>query len=140
MLPISLFLFLQTFISSSNAVSEKQTILDQATPGLTFQLRHLHALLPDGSQSLFSNVDSFHSFSFSDQLLQTNSIMVHKPRFVDSDKWTLNVDHWELEPVLVPNVSDRATLYELAKMCNNAYFKPDEEKWYNLGGRWEVGR
>src|ERR1700754_1546226 len=111
MLPKSSLLFLSTFFVNYYVAGAQQAILEQATPGLTFQLRHLHALLPDNSQSLFAHVDSLYSLADPDQILQTNTLLVHKPQFLDIH--TLNVGHWDLRPVLAPNISDRATLLEL---------------------------
>jgi hypothetical protein len=136
MLPKSLLLLISALTTSYNGVDGQQVVLEQATPGLTFQLRHVHASLPDSSRSLFADVDPKLSFQDSDQFLQTNNIMLHKPRFLDAP--SLNVGHWDLEPVLAPNVSDRATLLELAKMTKNAYFEPDDKEWYDLKGRWKV--
>jgi len=48
----------------------------------------------------------------------------------------LGVDGWDLRATLAPNVSDRATLLELAKMTHNAYFEPSDKEWHDIGGNW----
>ncbi|KAJ7024751.1 alpha/beta-hydrolase [Mycena alexandri] len=44
----------------------------------------------------------------------------------------------EEEEVTAPDVEERATLLELAKMSNNAYVDPDDTAWYELGANWTV--
>lgn len=144
MLPKSFLVPVSTLLAFNYVSLAQQVVLEQTSPSLTFQLRHLHAMLPDGSQSLFADVNPVR-VSSNEQFLvpgviQTSPTIVHKPRFVDSERGrrVLDVERWEMELVLAPDVSDRTTMHELSKMCNNAYFEPDEEKWYNLGGRWDV--
>ncbi|EJT96502.1 alpha/beta-hydrolase [Dacryopinax primogenitus] len=43
---------------------------------------------------------------------------------------------WDEDVVLLPDVSDRETLLELAKMTSNAYSAPADKDWYDLGHRW----
>lgn len=137
--------------SVSNAESSIEMTV--ATPSLGFQLRHVHALLPDGSYSLFKDVPSHHQGSYppcsssermskTERMLHTIPMMVPKPHFIhpssDNRRKAFDIERWESKSVLAPNVSDRWTLYELAKMCNNAYHEPHDDKWYDLGGRYHV--
>jgi len=43
---------------------------------------------------------------------------------------------WEEHEILAPDTSDRSTVMELARMTGNAYFKPDDKGWYDVGGQW----
>jgi putative lipase involved disintegration of autophagic bodies len=43
---------------------------------------------------------------------------------------------WQESDILGPNVTERETLLTLAKMTNNAYNKPTDEEWYDLGSDW----
>jgi len=43
---------------------------------------------------------------------------------------------WNEDDVDGPAVDKRETVLALAKMTNNAYLKPDEAGWYDLGGNW----
>ncbi|KAJ2819258.1 putative lipase atg15 [Coemansia erecta] len=49
-------------------------------------------------------------------------------------KWMYYVD----DGLLVPNVSDKATLVHLARMVANAYQPTDSETWEPLGDRWDA--
>lgn len=144
MLPKGLLQFLSILIINVNIIWAQQVILEQATPGLKFQLRHLHAALPDNSRSLFANVDPSDSLipleSLQEQLVQTNFINVPKPRFTNgkAKRRSLAVDGWDLRTTLAPNVSDRGTLFELAKMTHNAYFEPSDKEWHDIGDNWIV--
>jgi hypothetical protein len=142
MLPKGFLPILSLFFVNFNLAWSQQVILKDATPGLTFQLRHLHAALPDSSRSLFANVNLGQSLanlgSEQHQILHTNSLMVHKPRLRNGERSEreLKVEGWDFQPVLAPNISDRKTLYELSKMTHNAYFEPSDKEWYGIGGNW----
>jgi lipase ATG15 len=43
---------------------------------------------------------------------------------------------WDEGDVPGPAIDKRETVLALAKMTNNAYLKPDEAGWYDLGGNW----
>ncbi|KAJ2408110.1 putative lipase atg15 [Coemansia sp. RSA 2526] len=49
-------------------------------------------------------------------------------------KWMYYVD----DGLLVPNVTDKATLVHIARMVANAYQPTDSETWENLGDRWDA--
>ncbi|KAJ2662969.1 putative lipase atg15 [Coemansia sp. RSA 1199] len=49
-------------------------------------------------------------------------------------KWMYYVD----DGLLVPNVTDKATLVHIARMVANAYQPTDSETWERLGDRWDA--
>ena len=130
------------------------------SPPLKFELRHLHAVSSSSATVLFSDVSSpelLQTHTLSDPSgstkatysIHTNSIKTHRPSSFASfsnarlrslrfgkNEW---VD-WEEDEILGPNVDNRETLLELAKMTNNAYLEPDETGWYALNGTWNVVR
>ncbi|KAJ6545095.1 alpha/beta-hydrolase [Mycena vulgaris] len=118
-------------------------------PPLTFELRHLHAVSPT-AHVVFSDVPRRAGIlSANTHTLQTRAISSFKPpsfalhaqaraqsmRFGQS---LLQDFPWEKEEVPAPDVEDRVTLLELAKMSNNAYVDPDDPAWYELGANWTV--
>lgn len=48
---------------------------------------------------------------------------------------------WDEDEVPGPDVEDRETLLELAKMTSNSYIQSGEVGWYNMSDEWRnVGR
>jgi putative lipase involved disintegration of autophagic bodies len=43
---------------------------------------------------------------------------------------------WEEHEILAPDTTHRPTVMELARITGNAYFKPGDKGWYEVGGRW----
>ena len=120
---------------------------------LQFELRHLHAVSPD-ARVVFSDVHSADVRALAaatgdptSYVLRPQRVRAHRPssqdafqrarvrsmRFGESEL----VD-WDKVEVEGPDVGDRETLLELAKMTNNAYLSPGEQGWYDLGDNWTV--
>ncbi|KDQ18696.1 hypothetical protein BOTBODRAFT_29072 [Botryobasidium botryosum FD-172 SS1] len=117
-------------------------------PELTLSLRHLHAVSPT-NDIVFADVahpalapQSAHHNSHS---LRTRSTRVHRPRSQEAFKSarlrslrkqeSQNVD-WDEDEVDGPDVTDRATLLELAKMTYDSYITPADPDWYEIGDEW----
>jgi putative lipase involved disintegration of autophagic bodies len=45
---------------------------------------------------------------------------------------------WGDDEIDMPDLSDRLTVLELAKISGNAYFRPDSKSWYSIDGRWNA--
>ncbi|KAF9496751.1 alpha/beta-hydrolase [Pleurotus eryngii] len=134
---------------------------------LQFQLRHLHAVSPSAHvvfsdvtphstsrrSVLYDNITTPESLSPSTQTtysLQTRPLRTHRLKSFQShsearsrslryQESTPAFQLWdEPEEVDGPDVENRQTLLELAKMTNNAYLEPDQDGWYDLDGPWNV--
>ena len=116
---------------------------------LRFELRHLHAVSPD-ARVVFSDVPpSARGLNGEPESygLRPRTVKTHRPASMDAfhrararsmrfrETEAIGWDEIEVEG---PDVEDRETLLELAKMTNNAYLAPDEQGWYDLGGNWTV--
>lgn len=103
------------------------------SPTLQFELRHQHGV-SDTSRVVLSDVKS--SDLISDTFtISTRRTKIHKPSF-QSDFARGSDITWDSTDVTGPDVQDRNTLLLLAKMANNAYTKPSESDWYDLGTGW----
>lgn len=79
--------------------------------------------------------------------LRTRTQTVHQPRSIQDvyrarDR-SLRLQEsepieWVKKEVLVPDVTDRETLREMAKMTGNAYAKRGHSNWYNMTMRWNT--
>jgi lipase ATG15 len=118
-------------------------------PRLQFQLRHAHAL-HDGHRVIFSDYDKnsnalgplFEETVFS---LKTRNITTYTPpsyaAIAEARRLSIHAMQspdfrWDEEDVVGPNTEDRETLLLMAKMSNNAYYKPTDAEWYDLGPAW----
>lgn len=45
---------------------------------------------------------------------------------------------WGDEEIESPDLTDRPTVLELAKMAGNAYLRPDSKNWYDIDNRWNA--
>ncbi|KAJ7285296.1 alpha/beta-hydrolase [Mycena rebaudengoi] len=144
MLPAALTTLLASLLSLLTDSPDVQTV---PPPALTFELRHLHAVSP-AAHVVFSDVPQRAG------LLAANSHTVHTrpirafkpPSFAlhaaaraRSMRFGESLDlPWDEEEIPAPDVEDRLTLLELAKMSNNAYVEPEDPAWYELGANWTV--
>jgi hypothetical protein len=115
------------------------------TAELAFNLVHSISTAPSshrGPHILFR--DEHPPDSLTRTPLRTNRINVHCPRkqslvnqysFVSS-----GLDDWDSIEVDAPDVEDRLTLLELAKMTGNAYAKKGQKNWYDVGQNWNMVR
>ena len=113
-----------------------------ATTPLRFQLRHQHAI-SNTSRVIFSDI--FLSFVPEVYRVDTRHITSYRPTsFLSFSNARLrsmrhaqnDASIWQESDILGPNVTERETLLTLAKMTNNAYNKPTDEEWYDLGSGW----
>ncbi|KAJ7471489.1 alpha/beta-hydrolase [Mycena galericulata] len=118
-------------------------------PTLSFELRHLHAVSPS-AHVVFADVpqragilgDNSHA-------LKTRTIRSYRPpsfalhaQARAQSMWfgqsLLQDFPWEEDEISAPDVEDRVSLLELAKMSNNAYVDLNDTAWYELGANWTV--
>ncbi|KAJ7067243.1 alpha/beta-hydrolase [Mycena amicta] len=119
-------------------------------PSLRFELRHLHAVSASDAHVVFADVPTrFQSSSSQTTALKTRTITTFKPpsfalhaaarrQSMSFGQSLLFEFPWDEEEIIAPDVDDRETLLELAKMSNNAYVDPDDGAWYELGANWTV--
>ncbi|KAF8842632.1 alpha/beta-hydrolase [Paxillus ammoniavirescens] len=122
----------------------------QATPRISFQLRHHHAVT-NSSHVIFSDVRPSQLISHSlkapadphTYTVDTSHLVAYKPssysafrsaRLRSIQQGQNDGNLWEGVEVLGPDVTDRETLLALAKMSNNAYYAGKEAGWYDIDG------
>jgi len=162
MLLTSVASFLVPFFSwlsgdSSSRRNELQTINDPSV--LQFELRHLHAVSSSSNSAhiIFADISSQalkamgsndtsgstkSTYSVRTRLGKTfrpSSFAAHERARLRSLRFGENewLD-WDEEETIGPDVENRETLLELAKMTNNAYVAPDDPAWYDLGEGWNT--
>jgi len=79
--------------------------------------------------------------------LKTRPVTVYRPKSLDAHERARfrSLHHGETEPieweeaiVSGPDVGDRHTLSQLARMTANAYQLPGHKNWYELDASWDV--
>ncbi|KAF8176581.1 alpha/beta-hydrolase [Mycena galopus ATCC 62051] len=148
MLPAALTTLLVS-LTSLFTDSPVETAPASSPPALSFELRHLHAV-SSSAHVVFADVPQRTGIlSENSHTLQTRTISSWKPpSFALHAKARAQSMHfgqsllqdfpWEEDEVTAPDVEDRNTLLELAKMSNNAYVDFNETGWYQLGANWSV--
>ncbi|KAF9410116.1 putative lipase atg15 [Podila epigama] len=58
--------------------------------------------------------------------------------FRTNGETSIGPEAWTKETVAAPDVTDRETILQLAKMNYNSYTEVDSPGWYDLEGRWTV--
>ncbi|KAK7690450.1 hypothetical protein QCA50_005548 [Cerrena zonata] len=118
-----------------------------------FQLRHYHTITAD-AQILFHDAPEDLSDSIRLPLspnpsytIKTKRTTSHKPQSYEDYLYARSLSiqgepyreiQWAEDDIIAPDVENRQTLLELAKMTNNAYLEPGEAGWYELSGEWNV--
>ncbi|KLO19678.1 alpha/beta-hydrolase [Schizopora paradoxa] len=122
--------------------SENDNAPNVANPKLKFELRHAHAITND-SRIIFADVAT--SFQAAEHIVGTRSIMTHRPQSFTAfskararmrDLMESDANLWQSSETVAPDVQDRDTLLELAKMTSNAYFSKDDKSWRPLSPYW----
>ncbi|KAG8719785.1 putative lipase atg15 [Ceratobasidium sp. 395] len=105
---------------------------------------HESTLAPDGDsvQTTF-----FTPPTSGTHTLRTRAQTVYQPRFPSDiqrirersfrSQQSESIE-WEKKEVFAPDVTDRLTLQEMAKMTGNAYARPGHSNWYNMSTRWNT--
>lgn len=135
------------FSQSPLELHEANTPQAQPPPtaaSLTFSLRHVHAV-SRSSNIIFQDVPPSYS-ALSTHSVKTRPTRVHRPssqaNFHRARSRSMHHEEsekldWDEDEVPGPDVEDRETLLELAKMTNNAYIEDrGDATWYNLSDRW----
>jgi len=108
-------------------------------PQLRFELRHEHGL-SKSARTVFSNISPSSGFVSQGFETSVSPVSVHRPSsqsaFSSARFRNAAPLKWNEMVVQGPNVRDRDTLLQLAKMTNNAYSSPMEKDWYDLGPDW----
>jgi hypothetical protein len=143
-------IFLNLFISTKGAASENPGPLPERQ-SLSFSL-DLHrecglglAEVRSPCLSEYAQMDPLGSQSIPSRTLKVRPTTVNRPRsqvglqrarlrslrYSESEKV-----EWETVETLGPDIEDRHTLAQLARMTGNAYALPDRENWYDIEPKW----
>ncbi|KAL6301362.1 alpha/beta-hydrolase [Sparassis latifolia] len=130
-------------------IRDEHSVALTPPPSLQFELRHLHAVSPEGQVAVRDvHHTSLMASGYTPHTVQTQITKSVRPssfaafsrararsiQYRESE----SID-WDEEEVLAPDVQSRLTLLELAKMTNNAYLtEPGDSGWYNLSGAWNT--
>jgi len=131
------FALLSTLLYTTHVQSYPNQVHFQAVQA------HESTLAPDDTvQTTF-----FTPLTSATHTLRTRTQLVHQPRF-PSDIQRIRERslryqqsesiEWVKKEVLAPDVTDRETLREMAKMTGNAYALPGHSNWYNMSMRWNT--
>lgn len=143
----TLFTLLVLALSSTGAAA--QLPLESET--LVFEPRQAHHSEPVDN---VRPTTLFHDLEPQQGLLELPSFrtlkaMIHRPRSKEAfqrarlrsirDGQTERVE-WDEDEVVVPDLTDRSTVLELAKLAGNAYQLHGKRSWYDVDEKWNAVR
>lgn len=145
-------LLLITLLTTCNAAAIHTSTLSGTA--ISFELQHeyrpqLRDDLDDLSQLAFDISDLESAPSSSVVTLQAKPTTVYRPRspagFQHARLRSLRSEEsepveWEEVHVLAPDIEDRHTLSQLARMTGNAYALPGRKNWYDIDAAWNTVR
>ncbi|KAH9939429.1 Alpha/Beta hydrolase protein, partial [Amylocystis lapponica] len=97
-----------------------------------FELRHEHGLSPS-SRVVFSDIASSANLAQPEFSVKSSQLSVYRP---SSPSAFSSARFRGANGNAGPDVRDRESLLQLAKMTNNAYAVPGDKDWYDLGPDW----
>ena len=122
----------------------------QRDDSLRFELRHYHAVGPN-DHVVFSDVPPSAQLTETPYIVRTHSITTYRPSSLDQftsarsysrqvrdRNAAANLLRWDEDEIIGPDIKNRSTVLELAKMTNNAYVEPSSSEWYKLESNWTV--
>lgn len=141
MLPFAHILLVLSLIISS---IHGHPLEDSLTDTWTVELDQQHSVSDDAGQVYFGST-SPHSESSASRTLKAVPTLVYQPawnsayqdaRISSLEQAMSRQVEWIPRTLAAPDVQDRHTLVELAKMAGNAYALPGHSNWYDLDGAW----
>ena len=102
---------------------------------ISFFLRQDHATDINGGDPRLNIEDREDSVPI---VLSAVPTTVYRQRTPAAKRTDIDEVEWYPVEVLAPNVEDRQTLLELAKMTGNAYALPGQKNWYEMDEFWNT--
>lgn len=131
----------------------QNTASESAAPGqhpnaaLSFDLRaeYCHGGLDTSESFFYEQIEQWGYMPSPTFTLRTRPTTVHRPQSqTDLQLARIKSLHtrespkveWETVEVLGPDIEDRQTLVQLARMTGNAYALPGKKNWYDIDPKW----
>lgn len=89
---------------------------------------------PSTQQPLFQSVTLLPDTPVPSWTLKAVPTTIYRPKYMQD----LHHTPWDPIEVLGPDIEDRHTLSQLARMSGNAYALPGQKNWYDLDSAWNI--
>ena len=86
------------------------------------------------NQALFHSIASLPDIPVPSWTLKAVPTTIYRPRYLRDAHLT----PWDPIEVLGPDIEDRHTLSQLARMSGNAYALPGQKNWYEVDSAWNI--
>jgi lipase ATG15 len=96
--------------------------------------RYSHGPSTQHIQPLFHPVTSLPDIPVPSWTLKAVPTTIYRPRSIQD----LHHTPWDRIEVLGPDIEDRHTLSQLARISGNAYALPGQKNWYDIDSAWNV--
>jgi hypothetical protein len=98
--------------------------------------RYNHGPSTQHTETLFDPVTSLPDTPVPSWTLKAVPTTIYRPRSIPDTHHT--VTPWDPIEVLGPDVEDRHTLSQLARISGNAYALPGQSNWYDIDSAWNI--
>jgi lipase ATG15 len=89
---------------------------------------------PNTQDTLFHPIASLPDIPVPSWTLKAVPTTVYRPRYLQD----LHDIPWDLIEVLGPDIEDKHTLSQLARISGNAYALPGQKNWYDIDSAWNT--
>jgi lipase ATG15 len=127
-LPLDLFLAISLVASVAAKPRSVPVVLRPAH-------RYDHGPSSQYTQPLFRPITSLPDTPVPSWTLKAVPTTIYRPKSVHDLQHT---PAWDPIEVLGPDIEDRHTLSQLARMSGNAYALPGQSNWYDIDSAWNV--
>jgi putative lipase involved disintegration of autophagic bodies len=86
------------------------------------------------TQALFHPIASLPDIPVPSLTLKAVPTTIYRPRYLQDSHHS----PWDPIDVLGPDIEDRHTLSQLARISGNAYALPGQKNWYEIDSAWNV--
>ena len=94
--------------------------------------RYSHGL--DTQDALFHPISSLPDIRVPSWTLKAVPTTVYRPKYLQS----LHNIPWDPVEVLGPDIEDKHTISQLARISGNAYALPGQKNWYDVDSAWNI--
>lgn len=88
----------------------------------------------DTQHALFHTISSLPDTPVPSWILKAVPTTVYRPKYLQSSH---NIP-WDPIEVLGPDIEDKHTLSQLARISGNAYALPGQQNWYDIDSAWNI--
>ena len=121
------------FLATALAVVGAAAVNPHSIPVVVTPVRR-YSQDPNTQDALFHPIASLPDIPVPSWTLNAVPTTVYRPRYLQD----LHNIPWDPIDVLGPDIEDKHTLSQLARISGNAYALPGQKNWYDIDSAWNI--